>query len=165
MAGTLLPFAAGTCGKSIDIILRSYIFRKPITYWTGGFKFGHCVVESFAYSRPTLLVGQFDLTVRDIDLGAAIKLDCCPAQPIFAEMDLDVGIGRLTDQSASPSVHQPCGPRSRVSDRQAIDKEHEKMTITIVAIATPFVVPERERIRPARMNASFIRDANTEDFV
>jgi hypothetical protein len=28
-----------------------------------------------------------------------------------------------------------------------------------------FVVPERERIRPARMNASFIRDANTEDFV
>jgi hypothetical protein len=38
------------------------------------------------------------------------------------------------------------------------------MTITIVAIATPFVVPERERIRPARTNASFIRDANTEDF-
>src|SRR5271163_2333258 len=107
VAGTLLRVAAGTCGKSIDIILRSYIFRKPITYWTGGFKFGHCVVESFAYSRPTLLVGQFDLTARDIDLGAAIKLDCCPAQPIFAEMDLDVGIGRLTDRSASPSAHQP----------------------------------------------------------
>ena len=105
MAGTLLPFAAGTCGKSIDIILRSYIFRKPITYWTGGFKFGHCVVESFAYSRPRLLVEQFDLTVKDIDLGAAIKLDCCPAQSIFAERDLDVGIGRLPR-----SVGKPFGP-------------------------------------------------------
>ena len=93
------------------------------------------------YSRPRLLVDQFDLTVRDIDLGAAIKLDCCPAQSIFAERDLDVGIGRLTDQSASPSVHQPYGPRSRVSDRQAIDKGHEKMTITIVAIATPSSFP------------------------
>jgi hypothetical protein len=28
-----------------------------------------------------------------------------------------------------------------------------------------FVVPKRERIRPARMNASFIREANTEDLV
>ena len=102
MAGTLLRVVAGTCGKSIDIILRSYIFRKPITYWTGGFKFRHWVVESFAYSRPRLLVDQFDLTEMDIDLGAAIKLDCCPAQSIFAERDLDVGIGRLTDQSAGP---------------------------------------------------------------
>jgi hypothetical protein len=95
----------GTCGKSIDIILRSYIFRKPITYWTGGFKFGYCFVESFAYSRPRLLVDQFDLIVRDIDLGAAIKLDCCPAQSIFAERDLDVGIGRLPR-----SVGEPFGP-------------------------------------------------------
>ena len=39
------------------------------------------------------------------------------------------------------------------------------MTITIVAIATPFVVPERERIHLALMNASFIRDKNTEYFV
>jgi hypothetical protein len=65
-------------------------------------RLGHCVVESFAYSRPRLLVDQFDLTEMDIDLGAAIKLDCCPAQSIFAERDLDVGIGRLTDQSAGP---------------------------------------------------------------
>jgi hypothetical protein len=105
VAGTLLRFASETCGKSIDIILRSYIFRKPITYWTVGFKFGHRVVEGFAHLRPRLLADQFDLTVRDIDLGAAIKLDCCPAQSIFAERDLDVGIGRLPR-----SVGEPFGP-------------------------------------------------------
>ena len=39
------------------------------------------------------------------------------------------------------------------------------MTIDHCRSRDAFVVPERERIRPARMNASFIRDANTEDLV
>src|SRR5271168_1466243 len=44
---------------------------------------------------PKSIKQQFGLTVRGIDLRAVIKLDCRPTKSIFAQRDLDVGIGRL----------------------------------------------------------------------